>query len=416
MSALSVSQRGQDTPSSPIRKLAPFADKAKAEGKHVYHLNIGQPDIPTPPEFYDAVRHFSKNVLAYNPSNGIADCRKSLLDYYHRVGYKQIGDVQIMVTTGGSEAILFSMMAVTSPGDEIVAFEPFYPNYNGFAHMAGVTIKPVSNRPETGYHLPPKEEIVEKIGPRTRAILVNSPNNPTGTILSRDEMGIIKDLALKHNLFVLSDEVYREFTFEGQHISIIAFPELAQHAVLMDSLSKRYSACGARVGCIVSQNSEVMDTVLKFGQARLCPPTLEQVGAAAVVNVGDKYFTGMLDEYKERRDTVYDALMQIPGVHCRKPEGAFYLMVTFPVDDIEDFARWILADFDVDGETTMIAPGSGFYASPGKGKQEARIAYVLNSGDLKKAINILKEGLSVYKAEASVENLLTEAHTHTDVS
>jgi len=397
MNTPSVSQRGQNTPASPIRKLAPYAEKAKANGRKVYHLNIGQPDIPTPPEFYQAVRDFDENVLAYNPSNGIASFRQSLIGYYQRVGFKNLGDENIMVTTGGSEAVLFSMMAIASPKDEIIAFEPFYPNYNGFAHMAGVTIVPVSTQPETGYHLPPKAEIEEKITPLTRGILINTPNNPTGTILSKEEMTIIKDVALQHGLFVLSDEVYREFTFDGQHTSIFDFPELDQQAVIMDSLSKRYSACGARVGCILSRNTDIMGTVLKFGQARLCPPTLEQIGAAAVVNTGDKYFPDMIQEYKKRRDTIYDALMQIPGVHCEKPEGAFYLMVTFPVDDIEDFARWVLADFHVNGETTMIAPGPGFYASSGKGKQEARIAYVLNSDDLKKAVNVLKEGLSAYK-------------------
>ena len=399
MNTPSVSQRGQATPASPIRKLAPYAEKAKANGRKVYHLNIGQPDIPTPPEFYKAVKDFDEKVLAYNPSNGIASFRKSLIAYYQRVGFENIGDENVMVTTGGSEAVLFSMMAIASPGDEIIAFEPFYPNYNGFAHMAGVTIVPVGTKSETGYHLPPKNEIEEKITPLTRGILINTPNNPTGTILSKEEMMTIRDVALQHGLFVLSDEVYREFTFDGQHTSIFAFPELAQQAVIMDSLSKRYSACGARVGCIVCMNSEVMKTVLKFGQARLCPPTLEQIGAAAVVDSGDKYFSGMIQEYKMRRDTIYDALMQIPSVHCEKPEGAFYLMVTFPVDDIEDFARWVLTDFHVNGETTMIAPGPGFYASSGRGKQEARIAYVLNSEDLKKAVNVLKEGLSAYKKD-----------------
>jgi aspartate aminotransferase len=397
MNTPSVSRRGQNTPASPIRKLAPYAEKAKANGRKVYHLNIGQPDIPTPPEFYSAVKDFDENVLAYNPSNGIASFRQSLIKYYQRVGFKNIGDENIMVTTGGSEAVLFSMMAIASPGDEIIAFEPFYPNYNGFAHMAGVTIVPVSTQPETGYHLPSKGEIEEKITPLTRGILINTPNNPTGTILTKEEMMTIRDVALQHGLFVLSDEVYREFTFDGQHTSIFDFPELDQQAVIMDSLSKRYSACGARLGCILSRNTDIMGTVLKFGQARLCPPTLEQIGAAAVVDSGDKYFSSMIQEYKKRRDTIYDALMQIPGVHCEKPEGAFYLMVTFPVDDIEDFARWVLADFHVNGETTMIAPGPGFYASNGKGKQEARIAYVLNSDDLKKAVNVLKEGLSAYK-------------------
>ena len=397
MSVPSISQRGLSTPASPIRKLAPYADKAKAKGTKVYHLNIGQPDIITPKEFYEAILNYNNNVLAYNPSDGILSLRQSLEGYYHRIGLNHVSIENIMICTGGSEAVLFSILAVASPGDEIIIFEPFYPNYNGFARMAGVNLVPISTRPENGYHLPSPEEIEKKMSPKTRAILINSPNNPTGTILTRDEMNIIKDVALKHRLFVLSDEVYREFAFEGEYTSILSFPELSQYAVLMDSISKRYSACGARIGCIVSKNPEILGTVLKFGQARLCPPTLEQIGAVALIDDGDKYFGDMIEEYRDRRNTIYTALMEIPGVKCGKPEGAFYMMVTFPVDDIEDFARWVLADFDVEGETTMIAPGPGFYASPNMGKQEARIAYVLNSGDIKKAIHVLKEGLPVYK-------------------
>jgi len=396
MAGPSVSQRGRTTPESPIRKLAPYAEEAKAKGIKVYHLNIGQPDISTPPEFYEAVNRFNESVLAYCPSQGILSFRQSLERYYRRVGFDHVQTEDIMVTTGGSEGVIFSMMAVASPGEEIIVLEPFYPNYNGFAHMAGIKLVPVPTEPGTGYHLPELNLIEEKITPKTRAILINSPNNPTGTILTREEMEKVKDLALKHNLFVLSDEVYREFTFDGSHTSIMSFPDLTQQTVLMDSLSKRYSACGARVGCIVSKNSEVMKTVLKFGQARLSAPTLEQVGASAMVDTGDKYFKGMIQEYKKRRDAIFENLMKISGVHCKKPEGAFYLMVTFPVDDIEDFSRWLLSSFNVDGATTMVAPGPGFYATPGKGKQEARIAYVLNTEDLKRATNILKEGLSAY--------------------
>ncbi len=399
MTVPAVSQRGIDTPASPIRKLAPYAVKAKNNGMKVYHLNIGQPDIATPIEYFNAIRSYDKNVIAYNPSDGILSLRRSLERYYHRAGLDHVTIENIMVCTGGSEALLFTIMAVTSPGDEIITFEPFYPNYNGFAKMAGVSLVPIGTRPENGYHLPSSEEIEEKITFKTRAILVNSPNNPTGTIFNTEEMNQIKEIALKHGLFVLSDEVYREFVFEGSQTSILSYPELSQHAILMDSLSKRYSVCGARIGCIVSQNKEVMQTVLKFGQARLCPPTLEQVGASLLIDEGDKYFKEMIDEYKKRRDIIYDALTNIPGVHCGKPEGAFYTMATFPVNDIEDFARWILEDFNVNGETTMVAPGPGFYASPNKGKQEARIAYVLNSEDLKKAIHVLKEGLPVYNSQ-----------------
>jgi len=396
----SVSSRGLSTPASPIRKLAPFAEKAKAEGIKIYHLNIGQPDISTPPEFYQALHGFKEKVLAYNPSQGIDPLRQSLERYYHRNGFEQIQKQDILVTTGGSEAVLFSMMAVASPGEEILTFEPFYPNYNGFAHMAGVHLVPIQTDPETGYRLPSRKTIEEKISSKTRAILICSPNNPTGTILSQSELEQIQSLALKHNLFVLSDEVYREFTFDGKHTGILSFPDLSKHAILMDSLSKRYSLCGARIGCIVSKNAEVMQTVLKFGQARLCPPTLEQTAAAAVVDAGDNYFKEMTREYKKRRDTIYESLTNISGVFCKMPQGAFYLMVTFPVDDIEDFCRWMLTDFHLKKETTMVAPGPGFYRTEGKGKCEARIAYVLNSDDLKKAVHILKEGLSVYNKKA----------------
>ena len=396
MSAPSVSRRGMDTPASPIRKLAPYADDAKKRGIHVYHLNIGQPDIATPTEFYKAISRFEKTVLAYNPSNGLLPLRESLLRYYHRLGFDQIGIDHLMVTTGGSEAVLFTMMAVASPGEEIIAFEPFYPNYNGFAHMAGIKINPVLTDPETGYHLPPIETIEKMINDKTRAILLNSPANPTSTILSRDELARISDLALKHDLFVLSDEVYREFTFDGEHTSVMSLPELKDRAIMMDSLSKRYSACGARIGCIISQNEEILETVLKFGQARLCPPTLEQIGSTEMIDKGDQYFDEMIREYNNRRNVIYDRLTSIPGVKCKKPEGAFYLMVTFPVEDIEDFARWILTDFQLNGTTTMMAPGPGFYATKGKGKKEARIAYVLNTEDLHKAADVLEQGLSTY--------------------
>lgn len=393
---LHISERGLSTPESPIRKLAPFAEQAREKGVKVYHLNIGQPDIQTPQEFYKAVKNFNESVLAYGPSNGLNEFRNILRSYYHRNGFPSIECRDIMVTTAGSEAILFSMMAVASPGEEIMIFEPFYPNYNGFSKMAGIKLIPVNTDPETGYHLPDMKLIESKITPRTKAILICSPNNPTGTVYGKNEMQMIRDIALKHNLFVLSDEVYREFVFDGEYTGILSFPELSQNAIVMDSLSKRYSACGARVGCIVSKNSEILDTVLKFGQARLCPPTLEQVASMELVQHGDQYFPNMLAEYKKRRDATYMLLSDIPGVQCKKPEGAFYLMVTLPVDDIEPFSRWLLTDFNIDGETTMMAPGPGFYATSGRGRHEARIAYVLNTQDIEKAIFIVKEGLARY--------------------
>jgi len=391
-----ISQRGLDTPSSPIRKLAPFAEEAKAAGRKVYHLNIGQPDIETPKEFFEAVKAFDNPVVAYNPSNGIPPFLRQLREYYHRRGLTQVKTEDIMVTTGGSEAVIFSMMAVTSPGDEIIALEPFYPNYNGFATMAGVKIVPVRTEASNGYRLPAAGEIEARITGKTKAILICTPNNPTGTVFNHEEMTVIKDIALKHGLFVLSDEVYREFAFDNAAVSVLSFPELAEHAIVMDSLSKRYSACGARIGCIVSKNQELMQTVLKFGQARLCPPTLEQVASAAVVEVGDKYFEGMINEYKSRRDVLYAGLTQIPGVEVKKPGGAFYMMVTFPVEDIEDFTKWLLSEYHDNGETVMMAPGPGFYATPGSGKQEARIAYVLKKEDLARAVEILKKALNVY--------------------
>ncbi|MCK5146012.1 pyridoxal phosphate-dependent aminotransferase [bacterium] len=394
-----ISQRGYLTPASPIRKLAPYAEQAKKKGFKVYHLNIGQPDIETPQEFFNAIHQYEEKVVAYNPSNGIPIFLKQLRDYYHRCNLTHLETEDIMVTTGGSEAIIFSMMAVTSPGDEIITFEPFYPNYNGFASMAGIKIVPVGTDPHDGYRMPSKEDIEKMITEKTKAILICSPNNPTGTVFNHEEMSRIKDIAIKHGLYVLSDEVYREFAFENPAISILSFPELADHAIVMDSLSKRYSACGARIGCIVSKNTEFMQTVLKFGQARLCPPTLEQIGSAAVVEVGDKYFDDMLEEYKQRRNVLYDGLMQIEGVEVKKPGGAFYMMVTFPVKDIEDFTRWLLADFDDNGETVMMAPGPGFYATTGRGSQEARIAYVLNQTDLLRAVEILKKAVKTYNCK-----------------
>jgi len=399
MNSPSISERGLQTPESPIRKLAPYAEEAKNKGINIFHLNIGQPDISTPTEFFDAVKNFKDTVIAYGPSNGLLQMRKNMKEYYHRNGYKHIDISDILITTAGSEAVIFSMMAVASPGEEIITLEPFYPNYNGFASMAGIKLIPVATNPENGYHLPDRKLIEEKITSKTKTILYCSPNNPTGTILTQQEIEIIADIALKNNLFVLSDEVYREFVFEGQHVSSLSIPEIEDRAVMMDSLSKRYSVCGMRIGTIVSKNKDVMDTVLKFGQARLCPPTLEQHAASAIVASGDKYFDKMLKEYNKRRDTIYDYLNDISGVFVKKPKGAFYMMVTFPVDDIEKFSRWLLTDFQVDGNTVMLAPGPGFYKTEGKGKQEARIAYVLNCDDLKRAAMILKQGVEVYTSK-----------------
>jgi len=411
MNLLRISQRARQMPPSPIRKLMPFADEAKKRGIKIYHLNIGQPDIPTPPEFMNAVRNYQEQVLAYGHSKGSQEFLSALVGYYTRKGI-QVEQRDIQVTTGGSEAIIFAMICVADPGDEIVVFEPFYTNYNGFAQMADVELVPVTLQAENGFHLPAREVIEEKITPRTRAILVCSPNNPTGTLYARDELQMIAEIAKKHDLFVLSDEVYREFIYEGKHTSIMHIDGISERAVIMDSVSKRFSACGARIGCLVSKNQAITDAALRMGQARLCSPSIEQHGATAALAIPDEYFERMAAEYKKRRDTVYDELMKIPGVVCLKPGGAFYIMAKLPVADIEDFSRWMLTDFDLDGETTMIAPGPGFYATPGKGQDEARIAYVLNVEDLKKAMRCLAYGIEKYnvRPQSAVRRPSTESN------
>lgn len=396
-SAPPLSHRASIMPASPIRKLVPLGDAAKQRGTHVYHLNIGQPDIETPPEFFDAVRSYQEKVIAYGNSQGIRLFIESMQQYYASLAIP-LGFDDIVITTGGSEAIMFAMMAVAQPGDEILVFEPFYTNYNGFAIMAGVTLVPVGTKAEDGFHLPPAEEIERHLTPRTRAMVVCNPNNPTGTVLSDDELFMIRDLALKHNLFVLSDEVYREFAYEGAARSVLAIEGLEEHAVVMDSLSKRYSLCGGRMGAVISRNRTFMDVMLRFGQARLCSATLEQVGSAALVAAGAKYFDPMIAEYRQRRDATYDELQKIPGMLCRKPSGAFYIMAQFPVDDIEHFAAWMLTDFSDGGETTMLAPGPGFYATPGRGNSEARLAYVLNAPECRRAVELVARGIDAYNS------------------
>jgi aspartate aminotransferase len=395
MTTPKISKRAKDMPPSPIRKLVPLADAAKKRGIKIYHLNIGQPDIPTPPEFMNAVRNYNEEVLAYGNSKGSQKFLSGLVQYYKRRKIL-VEEKDIQVTTGGSEALIFAMLCVAGVGDEIIVFEPFYTNYNSFAQMADVKLAPLTLQAENGFHLPSKEKIEEKITSKTRSILICSPNNPTGTVYTKEEMEMIAQICKEHNLFVLSDEVYREFVYEGTHTSILNIEGISDRAILLDSISKRYSACGARIGCLVSKNEEVMSAALRLGQARLCSPSIEQFGATAALTIQDDYFEKMAEEYKRRRDTVYDELMKIPGVVCLKPSGAFYIMAKLPVKDIEDFARWMLTDFNLDSETTMIAPGPGFYATPGRGQNEARIAYVLNVDDLKKAMKILAKGIQTY--------------------
>lgn len=393
---IEISPRAKEMPASPIRKTEPYATEAIKRGLTVYGLNVGQPDIETPQVFFDAIRKFPSKVVAYQRSQGDLDYLAALAKYYESCGYR-VSEKDIVVTTGGSEAIIFAMQTVASVGDEIIVFEPFYTNYNGYAVMSDVKLVPVTSRAEDGYHLPPKEEIASRITPRTRAILVCSPNNPTGTVLRRDEMRTLAEIALERNLFLISDEVYREFVYEGEHTGVLEFPEIEDRAILLDSVSKRYSLCGARIGCVVSRNADVMGACIKFGQARLCSPSLEQYGVTALSKLPKTYFEEVHAEYKKRRDVTIDALQKIDGVLCRKPSGAFYVMAKLPVRDTDDFAMWLLTDFHVGGETVRISPGAGFYATPGMGKDEIRIAYVLEVPRLKRALEVLEAGIKEYR-------------------
>lgn len=393
---MKLSQRAMEIQASPIRKLMPHADAAKKRGLKVYHLNIGQPDIPTPQVMIDAYHSFSDKVLAYGPSQGLDIYRQGLVRYYSRYGI-DLNEDEIIVTTAGSEAITFAMMVVAEVGEEILVPEPFYTNYNGFATMAGIHLKPITTVGENGYQLPPAEVIESFITKKTKAILICNPGNPTGTVYPEEDVMMIGEIARKYNLFVISDEVYREFIYEGlKHTSIMNVPDLEANAILVDSVSKRYSACGARIGCIASKNKEVMSALLKFAQARLCPPTVDQLAALACIDLGDEYFHPLISEYEARRDLAYNALLQIPDIVCVKPQGAFYILATLPVDNVEEFVTWMLDEFSIDGATMMGAPGDGFYATPGLGLNEMRLAYVLNQEDLSKAMHILTEGIEAY--------------------
>lgn len=396
--AVNISARGKALPASPIRKLIPLAEQAKARGIKIYHLNIGQPDIETPPEFWSAVKNYTNKVLAYGNSQGMADYLKKLSQYYRQRGL-DIEPDNIIVTTGGSEAIIFAMTIICEPGDELIVFEPFYTNYNGFAVQAGIRLVPLITRAEDGFHLPSESVIESALTAKTRGILYCNPNNPTGTVYYDSELEMLRRLALKHGLFLLADEVYREFIYEGKHRSVMSLDGLSDHAIMLDSISKRFSACGARVGNLVTRNRDIYQAALHLGQARLCSPTLEQVGAAAAYDLDDRYFVKTIDEYRRRRDVVYEGLMQIPGTVCINPGGAFYIMAKLPINDAEKFASFLLTDFHLNGKTVMIAPGPGFYATPGLGQQECRIAYVLNTDDLKDAMLLLKAGVDAYNSK-----------------
>lgn len=393
-----ISKRCSEMQASPIRKLVPLANGAKARGIGVYHLNIGQPDIPTPPEYWRSMTENCPQVLAYGPSQGLDILRDAISLYYKRTEIA-VGRDEIMITTGGSEAVFFAFLATCDAGDEVICFEPFYTNYNGFATMAGVKLVPVTSSVENGFHLPPAEDIEAKITGRTRAVLICTPNNPTGTVLSPTELETLSSLVRKHDLFLLSDEVYRDFVFDGgKHTSTLELPEIEDRVIVMDSISKRFSSCGARLGNMISRNSRVMDALLKLGQARLCPPTMAQYGAAWIYNHLDEvYYTGVLNTYQNRRDLLMEQLSAVDGVFFQKPEGAFYATIRLPVADAERFASWMLTDFSLEGETTMVAPAAGFYATPGLGVDQIRIAYVLSDEKMKRALNVLKAGLVAYR-------------------
>jgi aspartate aminotransferase len=391
-----ISEKGRQMPASPIRKLVPYAEEAKRKGRKVYHLNIGNPDLPTPPVAIEAVKNLSLKTISYGHSAGDESFRRKMAAYYKHIGIEVDYD-EILVTSGGSEALLFGMMSCLNTDEEAIVPEPFYANYYGFSLTAGLNIVPVRSTIETGFALPPIEEFEKLITPKTKAFIICNPNNPTGYLYSEKEMKVLSDLVKKHDLFLFSDEVYREFCYDGRkHISAMNLKGIEQHVVMVDSLSKRYSACGIRVGALVSHNKDVINTALKFGQQRLCPPVLGQLVGEAALELDDNYYNCIQQEYTKRRDFLVSALNKIPGVVCPKPSGAFYVIARLPVDDAEKFAQWLLSDFVYENQTLMVAPANGFYSSSDLGKDEVRLAYVLNVNDLEKAMVCLSEALKVY--------------------
>lgn len=386
-------------PASPIRKLVPYAEKAKKAGKTVYHLNIGQPDIRTPQNVLDRLRNIERSVIEYSNSEGYESYRNGLAKYYQSKSI-DVGPENIIVTTGGSEALLFAFQCCFNPGDELIIPEPFYANYNGFSQSANVNIKPIVSSIEDGFALPPVEAFEEAITDKTKGILICNPGNPTGYLYSREELMKLRELVLKYDLWLFADEVYREFCYDGrEHVSVMHLEGIEQNVILIDSVSKRYSMCGARVGAMVSQNAELMANALKFGQARLSPPTLGQIAAEAALATDQSYFDEVISDYVERRDLLVAGLNEIPGVRCPKPSGAFYCIAELPVDNAEDFCQWMLESFDHENQTVMMAPAAGFYSSPGLGTNQVRIAYVLNVDSLRKAIDCLRVALEQYPGE-----------------
>ncbi|WP_109299325.1 pyridoxal phosphate-dependent aminotransferase [Aquimarina sp. AU474] len=393
-----ISRKGKAMPESPIRKLVPFAEKAAKAGKHIYHLNIGQPDIKTPIEAMEAVKNHTLDVLAYSHSAGFESFREKLAGYYAKHDITISSD-DILITTGGSEALIFTMGSITDPGDEIIVPEPFYANYYSFSTQSTVKVVPVISTLENGFALPAIEQFEKLITDKTKAILICNPGNPTGYLYSKEEIKQLAKLAIKYDLFLISDEVYREFVYDDkEHYSILQEKDLNDHAIVVDSVSKRYSMCGARIGCMVSKNKSVMETAMKFAQARLSPPTFAQIASEAALEAPDSYYKDTVAKYKSRRDTLVSGLRKIPGVKVAMPKGAFYCIAELPVKDADHFAEWLLDKFDVNNQTVMVAPASGFYSSPNKGGNQVRIAYVLNRRDLTKAIEILRLALEKYNA------------------
>ena len=394
-----ISDKGRAMPASPIRKLVPFSEEAKRKGRKVYHLNIGQPDIPTPEVALNAIRNINLKVIEYSHSAGNESYRRKLAAYYQKIGIN-ISHTEMLITTGGSEAILFALMSCVNPGEEVITPEPFYANYNGFAITAGIKIVPVTSYIKEDFALPPVKEIEKKITSKTKGIIICNPNNPTGYLYSREELLHLKDIVKKHDLFFFSDEAYREFCYDGaEHFSAMNLDGIENNVIMLDSVSKRYSECGIRIGALISKNKEVISTSLKFAQARLSPPGLGQIAGEASIDTPDQYFKDVNREYTARRNYMVEALNKIPGVYCPKPKGAFYTVVKLPVDDADKFAQWLLEEFEYNNQTVMVAPASGFYATPGSGKDEVRIAYVLKIEDLKKAMEILEEALKVYSGK-----------------
>ncbi|MDF1575130.1 MAG: pyridoxal phosphate-dependent aminotransferase [Bacteroidales bacterium] len=391
-----ISTKGQQMPASPIRKLVPYAEEAKRKGRKVYHLNIGQPDILTPEVARNAVKNMSARVIEYSHSAGNESYRRKLASFYQGLGI-EVDHTEMLVTTGGSEAISFALMSTVNPGEEVIVPEPFYANYNGFSVAAGVRVVPITSGIENGFALPPIEEFEKAITPDTRGIIICNPNNPTGYLYSQEELELLGEIVKKHDLYLYSDEVYREFCYDGEkHFSAMDLPGLEQHVIMFDSVSKRYSMCGVRVGTLISRNKEVISTALKFAQARLSPPSYGQVAAEAALDTPSSYFKEVYEEYIERRNFMVEALNKMPGVRCPTPKGAFYTVVHLPVDDSDLFCQWILSEFEYKNQTVMMAPASGFYSTPGLGKQEVRIAYVLKKEDLAKAMDTLAGALKAY--------------------